>query len=40
MLCGPSMSAGMIPTGTVLTVLRVVPSQASWVTMSPDSLTT
>src|SRR3989442_3475478 len=39
-LWGPSMSAGMMPTGTTLTVRSAVPSQASWVTMSPDSLVT
>src|SRR2546430_640489 len=39
-LWGPSMSAGMMPTGTTLTVRSAAPSQASWVTMSPDSLVT
>src|SRR2546426_5645556 len=39
-LWGPSTSAGMMPTGTTLTVRSAVPSQASWVTMSPDSLVT
>src|SRR5688572_24183645 len=37
---GPSMSAGLTPTGTTFTVFSAIPSQASWVTMSPDSLDT
>src|SRR2546426_6004193 len=36
-LWGPSMSAGMMPTGTTLTVRSALPSQASWVTMSPSA---
>ena len=39
-LCGPSMSAGMMPTGTTFTVLSATPSHVSWETMSPDSLET
>src|SRR2546430_3482520 len=39
-LWGRSMAAGMMPTGTTLTVRSAAPSQASWVTMSPDSLVT
>ena len=40
MLCGPSMSAGMTPTGTTLSTTRALPSGRSQVMMSPDSLTT
>ena len=39
-LCGPSISAGMMPTGTTLATARDVPSQVNSVTMSPDSLAT
>src|SRR5216684_6189458 len=39
-LCGPSMSEGMMPTGTTLMVRSAAPSQASCDTMSPDSLDT
>jgi len=40
MLCGPSISDGMTPTGTTRSTDNPVPLGLSQVAMSPDSLTT